>query len=212
MRSNSSNKGESVGELAEPLITERSAYKSPDRALVGPTVVQQPRAPPPEARTGSQLDLPTFNGGDVAEWMFLLEFYFWVTKTLDQDKISVVVMKLSGRALQWYLWIVEFFPFTSWADFRDQLLVHYGGTTSCNIYMQFFSLRHERSIREYREEFEALSAFIHNISTPLLENTFLNELKEEIVVKISMFKHTYLRDMMNIVQLVEKRLATQWRA
>lgn len=100
MRSNSSNKGESVGELAEPLITERSAYKSPDRALVGPTVVQQPRAPPPEARTGSQLDLPTFNGGDVAEWMFLLEFYFWVTKTLDQDKISVVVMKLSGRALQ----------------------------------------------------------------------------------------------------------------
>lgn len=46
--------------------------------------------------------------------------------------------------------------------------------------------------------------FILNPSTHLIENTFLNGLKEDIVVKNNMFKHPDLTNMMNLEQLIEE--------
>lgn len=63
-------------------------------------------------------------------------------------------------------------------------------------------------MQEYFEEFEALLVFIPNIFSSLLESTFLNRLKEEIIRKINMLIPTNLRDMINLAQLVEKQVVT----
>lgn len=167
-------KGEAMGELINHPAIEQSVHESPNRAFVGPAAMQQPITLPIDVRADNHLDVPTFGGGNVVEWMFQLKFYFQVTKIVDKDKISMAIMKLSERALQWCLWTIEFFPFKNWVDFRDEFLLHYGGTTSSNIYCQFLNLNQEKSIQEYREEFEALLTFIPDILTFSLDNTFLN--------------------------------------
>lgn len=63
-------------------------------------------------------------------------------------------------------------------------------------------------MQEYFEEFEALLVFIPNIFSSLLESTFLNRLKEEIIRKINMLIPTNLRDMINLAQLVEEQVVT----
>lgn len=91
-RSNSSNKGEGVGEPADNLATKWSVYGSLDRASI-----RLVAAPPTNSRVGSHLDLLTFSGRDTIEWMFHLKFDFRATKIPDQDKISMAIMKFSGE-------------------------------------------------------------------------------------------------------------------
>lgn len=48
--------------------------------------------------------MPQFNGVDPDGWILQAEHYFAIYQILDEEKIIVVVLKLSGDFLTWYRW------------------------------------------------------------------------------------------------------------
>ena len=50
----------------------------------------------------AKLEFPKFDGEGIEEWLFKVEHFFMLDKTLDHSKISVVALHLEGCALHWH--------------------------------------------------------------------------------------------------------------
>ena len=53
-------------------------------------------------RYATKLEFPRFNEEGVDEWLFKIEQFFLLDKTLEHSKISVVALHLNGCALHWH--------------------------------------------------------------------------------------------------------------
>ena len=50
----------------------------------------------------TKLDFPRFNGKAVEEWIFNVEQFFVLDRTVEQSKIGVAALHLEGGALYWH--------------------------------------------------------------------------------------------------------------
>ena len=50
----------------------------------------------------TKLEFPKFNGTDVEEWLFKINQFFMLDKTLEHSKINIVGLHLEGAALHWH--------------------------------------------------------------------------------------------------------------
>ena len=54
-----------------------------------------------------KLDIPTFNGDNVDDWLFRIEEYFDMAKTLEDQHIKIASFHMIGLAYAWYKWMIK---------------------------------------------------------------------------------------------------------
>ena len=54
-----------------------------------------------------KLDIPTFDGGKVDDWLFRIEEYFDMAKTLEDQHIKIASFHMIGLAYAWYKWMIK---------------------------------------------------------------------------------------------------------
>lgn len=126
-----------------------------------------------------KVKLPLFEGVDPRGWITKAELYFQVHQTPSQ-KLKFTQMCMDGSALNWFTNLLIKHPHTTWDQFRDKLMVRFGGTKFHNAHEALGSLYQERDIDEYIESFEALSAFIPDQSEAQSTGMFLRGLQSDI--------------------------------
>lgn len=76
-----------------------------------------------------KLEIPIFKGEvgeDPIGWFHRVERYFVVNRLTEKDKLDAAVLCLEGEALEWHQWEEERTPMTTWAQFKEQLLLFAG--------------------------------------------------------------------------------------
>ena len=92
---------------------------------------------------------------------------------------------------------------TSWAHFKEQLLLRFLPAKEEDRRAQFFNLQQDGTVREYRRKFEQLSRPLKDLSEATLESKFVSGLKEEIQMEMRMFGLVGLKPKMRMAQLIE---------
>ena len=55
----------------------------------------------------SKFECPRFDGQDFLGWSMKIDQYFDAVKVQDDEKISIVMIHLNGKALQWHQRIIK---------------------------------------------------------------------------------------------------------
>ena len=102
-----------------------------------------------EYRLGRKLDMPIFNGENPEWWVFRAERYFHLNQLTEEEKLMAAVVCLDGDALAWYGWMETRGAFTSWTEFKIQLLQRFRSSSEGSLCQKILAIRQEGTISEY---------------------------------------------------------------
>ncbi|XP_010523342.1 PREDICTED: uncharacterized protein LOC104801707 [Tarenaya hassleriana] len=90
--------------------------------------------------TLKKLEMPIFEGTNVAGWVVRAERYFKYGAIRDQDKLPIATLSIDGEALNWYDWQNDEDPFVDWKDFKSQLLERFADQLAGKVSARLLSL------------------------------------------------------------------------
>ena len=99
------------------------------------------------------------------------------------EQMEAAVLCLEGDAL---LWEHRHRPIQSWVELKALLLRRFRPSHEGSVYERFLSLKQKSIVEEYRKQFELLASSLGHVAEPLLESTFLKDLKHEILRPLRM--------------------------
>lgn len=197
---------------AKKVTKDVSSGGSDGDAEVSP--VQSPRSRPSRKSEGFEtsyrggrrkLEIPVFKGDDAHGWLVRVERYFRVNQVREAEKLDAVVIALEERALNWFQWWEEQAPLRTWGDFKNSVIRRFHPESLHNPLGPLLGLRQEGTVMEYREKFELLVAPLAREDRVLLEDIFLNGLKEEIKAEIKLYGYDDLSSLMDRALLLEEK-------
>ncbi|XP_057418840.1 uncharacterized protein LOC130713055 [Lotus japonicus] len=131
-----------------------------------------------------KVELPMFDGKDLAGWISRAEIYFKVQETSPEVKVSLAQLSMEGGTIHFYNSLLATEEELTWERFRDALLERYGGNGDGDVYEQLSELRQQGTVEEYITDFEYLTAQIPKLPEKQYQGYFLHGLKEEIRGKV----------------------------
>ncbi|CAH9133286.1 unnamed protein product [Cuscuta epithymum] len=155
--------------------------------------------------TGRKVDLPLFSGNDAYGWLLRVERYFKLNHVLEGDKVEVVLIAMTERALNWYQWWDEQTDDHSWGNFKEALIRRFQPELVQNPFGPMLKIKQTNSVMEYRDHFERVVAPLKIADPEMLKGVFFNGLKEEISSELKLHRPTGLTDLMDTAQLVEQK-------
>ncbi|KFK38387.1 hypothetical protein AALP_AA3G106900 [Arabis alpina] len=117
-------------------------------------------SPPPEDRTTPltrKLELPTFNGTQVENWVMKVEQYFELGEFSESQKLQAVRVCFDDDALMWYRWERDWNPFLNWAQMKHRLISQFASNTNTCAGQRLMTLRQEGSVKDYCRQFIGLA-------------------------------------------------------
>lgn len=100
--------------------------------------------------------------------------------------MTVAVISFDGIALAWYRWIDNWKKFLDWDDLKTWLFDRFRPSKEGHqcAHLLVLAIKQETTMVKYRQQFEALSAPLPQISEEVLESTFLNGLDSVIRAEV----------------------------
>ncbi|KAK9037178.1 hypothetical protein V6N11_022099 [Hibiscus sabdariffa] len=135
----------------------------------------------------------------------VLQRYFHFNGIGDEDKLEVAAVCLDGKALNWFQWCEARTPIVTWDVFRVAILHRFTPSQQGNLYEVLLGLQQTRSIAQYREDFELLSATLKDAVDEVLIGIFINGLREEIKAELHLSKLGSLAQIMDQSQRIEEK-------
>lgn len=108
------------------------------------------------------------------------------------------------RHLSLYNWLMESSLVTNWDDFLIALRTRFGPSAYEDPMRAFAKLRQTGNVEEYQTNFEILSYKITGISEKFRIITFLNRLRDELWIIVTMFKPNTLFVAFGLARLQEE--------
>jgi len=149
-----------------------------------------------------------FCGKDAYNWLDHIKQYFALRTVLEVEWISVAAYAVEGRALTWFRWWEPSTQFHSWLDFREEVLRRFQPEHLQNPYELLLQLKQEKSMREYKDNFEMYASPLRIVDRQFLIGIFLNGLKTEVSVECKLLPFHSLEYLMNLAEKVEGKNAT----
>ena len=152
-------------------------------------------------RYATKLEFPKFNGTDVEEWLFKIDQFFMLDKTLEHSKINIVALHLKGAALHWhksYLEIRGRMP--NWKEYVGALRGRFGIFAYEDPMAELKRLKQTDTLQEYVKSFEGLLDRAQLSGSQAL-SCFLAGLKHELEVVVRMFNPKNLQDAFALAKL-----------
>ncbi|KAG7553358.1 Integrase catalytic core [Arabidopsis thaliana x Arabidopsis arenosa] len=133
-----------------------------------------------------KIKMPVFTGSQPYAWISQVERFFRVGRFSDAAKLDLVSLSLEGDVLKWFNWEVSRHDFGSWEEFKNRLLIHFGGTIDDEPGNRLFAIKQVGSVAAYITEFQDLSSQVMGLDDTHLEKIFYNGLKHEMKEVIKM--------------------------
>lgn len=132
-----------------------------------------------------KVEMPTFSGQNLFDWIARAERYFRVTQSSEEYKMELVSLSLSEDALCWFNYELEFRPSRDWAEFKKRLLSRFAESFERTPGKRLFGIQQHGSAAEYIKEFQELASQVHVAEENLID-IFFNGMKQELkeVVKL----------------------------
>lgn len=157
-----------------------------------------------------RLELPVFEGLNPEGWLFRDERHFELNNLSPAEKLRSAVVCFEGDALSWYYYEEGRRPFRSWDELKIQLLERFQLTQEGALHDQLFSLQQTTTVREYRRQFEVLSAPLSDLSESILEIVFRKGHQPDIRAELRLMDPMGLPKRMRMAQQIEdKNIAMQ---
>ncbi|KAK9028762.1 hypothetical protein V6N11_025909 [Hibiscus sabdariffa] len=144
-----------------------------------------------------RLELPVFTGENPYRWLNRAERYFHLNGIGEKDKLEATAICLDSKALNWFQWWEARTPIVTWDIFRVAILQRFTLSQQRNLYEVLLGLQQTKSVAQYREDFELLSAPLKNADEADLIGIFINGLEEEIKAELSLSKLGSLTQIMD---------------
>lgn len=100
-----------------------------------------------------KLEMPIFNGSDPDDGMFRAEMYFQLHKLTEEEKLTVAIISLEGRANKWYRWSENRRKFRSWANLKRRIFKKFLPTQQGSLCARFLAIKQETTVEEYCDRF-----------------------------------------------------------
>ncbi|KAG7586410.1 Retrotransposon gag domain [Arabidopsis thaliana x Arabidopsis arenosa] len=133
-----------------------------------------------------KIKMHVFTGSQPYAWISQVERFFRVGRFSDAAKLDLVSLSLEGDVLKWFNWEVSRHDFGSWEEFKNRLLIHFGGTIDDEPGNRLFAIKQVGSVAAYITEFQDLSSQVMGLDDTHLEKIFYNGLKHEMKEVIKM--------------------------
>ncbi|KAK9106331.1 hypothetical protein Syun_022342 [Stephania yunnanensis] len=146
-----------------------------------PDLVIPPYRSGPDVR---KIQMPTCNGEDLLVWFNQAEHYFALHEMAEESKLRAGRICLVGPAQIWLQMEEKTTPFTSWIGLKEQLARRFMDADPLSLNQQFFSIRQDASVAEYRQRFELLYLQLDGLSETHAIAVFINGLADRIRLEV----------------------------
>ncbi|XP_073225764.1 uncharacterized protein [Cicer arietinum] len=152
-----------------------------------------------------KLEIPVFSGEAAFGWVQKLERYFLIRDVTNEEKMQATMVAFDGRALSWYQWRERCNLSPTWESFKIVVVRRFQPSMIPNPYELLLSLKQEKSVDEYVEEFEKYVGALKVIDQDFVKGIFLNGLKEEIRVEVRLYELKTLTEVIQKAILIEQK-------
>lgn len=159
-----------------------------------------------------KLEIPHFNGDNVADWLFQVDRFFTYHATPTDHKLQLASFYMTGPALQWFRWMYQAHQLCSWDQFVRDLELRFGPSTYQNPEVALYKLRQRSSVTAYLSDFELLSNRSSGLSHENLLNCFLSGLRDDIRRELFILRPPSLHEAIGLAKLVEEKIEDNRRA
>lgn len=127
-----------------------------------------------------KVDLSRFNGDDVVGWLAMAEHYIRVQRIPPQERIPTVASHFGPDAFVWMNAFEQRHPHTTWEQFIQAFLEHFGSTSNSDFKALLSHLQHISNVDDYISAFTKLSCCAPEWFDDQLLPIFCGGLKPEI--------------------------------
>ncbi|XP_021773518.1 uncharacterized protein LOC110737466 [Chenopodium quinoa] len=149
----------------------------------------------------TKINFPKFDGDDLKSWLYKCNQFFDLDGISDENKISLAVIHLEGRALLWHQNFMKNTPQCSWTEYVAGITARFGEIYDDPI-AGLKALKQTGTIQEYHDAFDALASRL-NLSQEYLISCYIGGLEEEIQLAVRMFSPTTIQQSHCLAKLQE---------
>ena len=154
-------------------------------------------------RYATKLEFPRFNGAGVDEWLFKVEEFFLLDKTLEQARISVVALHLEESALHWHKNYIKLKGrILMWVEYVSTMRARFGALAYENLMVELKKLRQTGSLNDYLQSFDVLLDKAQLGEEQAL-SCFLAGLRHEMEMMVRVFHPKTLQEAYSLAKLQE---------
>lgn len=151
-----------------------------------------------------KLDFQVFESGDPVEWLNKADQYFELYQVLEEKKVAIASMHLSGKAADiWYMFKHEF-PST-WQGLANLMMREFGSFNRSDYQAALAKMTQVGSVEEYKTQFTKLSRRAPGFSPELLLSCFVGGLKDDIRTDVKAQKPKTLYEACELAKVYEER-------
>ncbi|KAG8365770.1 hypothetical protein BUALT_Bualt17G0006400 [Buddleja alternifolia] len=158
-------------------------------------------------------ELPKFYGENLRGWLFKCQKLFDANYISTDAKIDLAIMNLEGKALQWHkIYMKSRFTreMPRWEEYVQALNNGFGSFLIDDPISELNNLRQTTCVQEYSDKFSEVLNYVDKGEYELVR-CFLMGLKDEIQIKVVMFKPKTLQAAISLAKLYEHVLSTEGR-
>ena len=105
----------------------------------------------------TKLEFPRFNGEGIDEWLFKVEQFFVLDKTLEQSRLGVVALHLEDNVLHWHEnYIKKRRKCPSFGEYLVAMKAKFGPVAYEDPMVEIKKLRQTGSLHDYLKAFDIL--------------------------------------------------------
>ncbi|KAL4379604.1 hypothetical protein GQ457_02G023110 [Hibiscus cannabinus] len=161
-----------------------------------------------------KIELQMFDGENPRSWVKKCQKYFTLFAILENQKLEIASMYLTGRAEVWFDGYIMQKNRATWHEFVADLCHRFCDKEHSDVIEEFNKLLQKSTVDEYQERFEELQPFMlqHNahLGEDYFISSFISGLKEELKHKVKVHEPKTLADACRKAKLYE--LATEIEA
>ncbi|KAL4574682.1 hypothetical protein LXL04_021518 [Taraxacum kok-saghyz] len=157
-----------------------------------------------------KIDIPFFDGSDPDGWILQAERYFAIYQLIDEEKVEVAVLSLSGEALAWFRWSDKQRPIITWNELKGIFLKKFRPLAGEDLFEQFSALEQTGTTTDYVRKFVELAAPLEGVSEQVALGSFIKGLRPVIKNELRLWAPNELGRTMELAQQIEKKNRAIW--
>ena len=156
---------------------------------------------------GRKLEILSFDGSDPDGWILRAERYFSLNRLSQEEIIDVSFIAFEGAALKWFQWENRRHPISRWEDLRKLILRQFRSAAAGTLCEQFFAVKQEGTVDEFRMKFVELAAPLEGIPEEVFMSQFVNGLDNSIKAEVRLLNPVNLEEAMELATKIEAKNA-----
>lgn len=135
-----------------------------------------------------KVELPQFDGEDLAGWIVRAEIYFRVQGTHPERRVELAQLCMEGHTIHFFKALMDDDEHLTWEKLKAALLERYGGIGEGSVFEQLSALTQEAGVDEYIQAFEGLVSQVPKMSDEQYMGYFIHGLQEGIKGRVRSLK------------------------